>query len=150
MDNQRNNPVPSFENVFTMVGTAMVISEVSLKRNGKYEIHFNMSNNTYFLKITGKIHLGKQTEFQQTIQFIFQRLPEGCLEHDLARDVFRLNVFHLFSMWNSREALAVFRSSNECSMLRGSFQTLGVYEHTTTGRLADIQMFESIDVDKEN
>lgn len=107
-----------------------------------------MSNTTYFLKITGTINWGKHTEFQQTVQFIFQHLPGGCLSRDLARDVFSPNVYHLFSIWNSGESLATFKSSNEYHVLKGSFQTLGFYESTTTGRLADVQLFEAIEIDR--
>jgi quinol monooxygenase YgiN len=107
-----------------------------------------MANHIYFLKITGTISWGKHTEFQQTIQFIFNHLPAGCLAHDLARDVFTPNVYHLFSMWDSEETLGVFKISKEYQLLKGSFQTLGFYESTTTGRLADVQLFEAIEINQ--
>lgn len=108
-----------------------------------------MPNNTYFLKITGTISWGKHTEFQQTIQFIFHHLPGGCVAHDLARDVFSPNVYHLFSMWDSKESLAHFKTSKEYQVLKGAFQTLGFYDSTTTGRLADVQLFETIEIDRD-
>ena len=108
-----------------------------------------MPNNIHFLKITGTINWGKHTEFQQTIQFIFHHLPSGCVAHDLARDVFSPNVYHFFSMWDSKESLARFKESKEYQVLKGSFQTLGFYDSTTTGRIADVQLFESIEVDRD-
>jgi quinol monooxygenase YgiN len=107
-----------------------------------------MSNNTYFLKVSGAISWGKHTEFQQTVQFIFHHLSGGCLAHELARDVFSPNVYHFFSMWDSKESLDIFRISKEYQVLKGSFQTLGLYESTTTGRLADVQLFEAIEIDR--
>ena len=106
-----------------------------------------MANNTYFLKITGTISWGKHTEFQQTIQFVFNHLPAGCIAHNLARDVFTPNVYHLFSMWNSDASLAAFKGSKEYQVLKGSYQALGFYQSTTTGRLADVQLFEAIEID---
>ena len=105
-----------------------------------------MANNIYFLKITGSINSGKQREFQQTVQFIFNHLPSGCFAHDLSLDVFRPNMYHLFSMWHSEEAMVIFKRSNEYQLLKGSFQTLGTYESAITGRLADVQMFEVIEI----
>jgi hypothetical protein len=107
-----------------------------------------MLNTTYFLKISGTINWGKHTEFQQTIQFLFQHLPGGCVARDLARDVFNSNVYHMFSLWSSQESLSSFKASNEYHVLKGSFQTLGFYESTTTGRLADVQMFEAIEIER--
>lgn len=105
-----------------------------------------MANNTYFLKITGTITLGKHREFQQTVLFVFNHLPAGCMSHDLSQDVFNVNVFHLFTMWNSAAALTAFKNSHEYQLLKGSFQTLGSHASDTTGRLADVQMFDSIEI----
>jgi quinol monooxygenase YgiN len=105
-----------------------------------------MANNTYFLKITGSITWEKHREFQQTVLFVFNHLPTGCIVHDLTQDVFNLNVFHLFTMWASEEALATFKNSHEYHLLKGSFKTLGSYTSTTTGRLASVQMFDAIEI----
>src|SRR5688572_13214507 len=106
-----------------------------------------MANNIYFLKITGSISWEKHREFQQTVQFVFNHLPSGCLAHDLALDVFRPNLYHLFSMWNSRDAMSLFNRSNEYQLLKGSFQTLGLFESSLKGKLADVQMFEVIQIE---
>lgn len=104
-----------------------------------------MANHTYFLKITGEIGSGKQREFQQTVLFVFNHVPSGCLAHHLAQDVFNFNVYHLFTLWNSEESLMAFKNSHEYQLLKGAFQTLGSYGNTSTGHLADIQMFDSIE-----
>ena len=101
-----------------------------------------MDNYTYFLKVSGSINSGKHREFQQTVQFIFNHLPPGCLTHHLALDVFNTNLYHLYSIWQSEGALAAFKNSYEYQLLKGSFQTLGDHQNTTGGRLADLQLFE--------
>src|SRR5688572_9051796 len=106
-----------------------------------------MANNIYFLKITGSISWEKHREFQQTVQFVFNHISAGCLVHVLALDVFKPDLYHLFTMWSSREALAIFKRSNEYQLLKGAFQTLGLYESTINGKLADVQMFEVIQIE---
>jgi quinol monooxygenase YgiN len=106
-----------------------------------------MENNIYSLKITGSIIGEKHKEFQQTVQFVFNHLSPGCLVHALALDVFQPNVYHLFTMWNSKEALALFKISNEYQLLKGAYQTLGLYESTINSKLADVQLFEVIRIE---
>jgi len=101
-----------------------------------------MDSYPYFLKVSGSISTGKHREFQQTIQFIFNHLPPGCLTHNLALDVFNTNLYHLYCTWQSEGSLAAFKNSYEYQLLKGSFQTLGDHHATTSGPLADLQLFE--------
>jgi hypothetical protein len=97
---------------------------------------------SYFLKISGSIAIGKQREFQQTVQFIFNHLPADCVIHNLALDLHVSNLYHLFTLWETEQSLQAFRSSNEFELLKGAFQTLGVYNGALTGKWADVQLFD--------
>lgn len=99
-------------------------------------------DNLYFLKISGNVSSGKHREFQQTVQFIFNHLPIGCLGRNLALDVHHPNLYHLFSLWQSEAALLIFKSSHEFELLKGAYHTLGEYEDTMAGRIAEAQLFE--------
>ena len=98
--------------------------------------------NLYFLKISGTVSAGKQREFQQTVQFIFNHLSSDCLNHNLTLDVHTPELYHVYSLWNSEDSLYAFRSSNEFELIKGAFQTLGSYRDTMSGPWAKIQLFE--------
>ena len=98
--------------------------------------------NLYFLKISGTVTTGKQREFQQTVQFVFNQLSSNCLNHNLTLDVHIPALYHLYSLWNSEDSLHAFRSSHEFELIKGAFQTLGSYKDTMSGRWVDVQLFE--------
>jgi hypothetical protein len=98
--------------------------------------------NQYFLKMSGSISIGKQREFQQTITFIFNQLPSACVSRHLALDMNVSNLYHIYSIWQSEESLLAFKMSSEFELLKGTFQTLGVYNDTLAGRWASIQLFD--------
>lgn len=100
------------------------------------------SANFYFLKVSGSVAVGKQREFQQTVQFIFNHLPSTCLNRNLTLDIYNHNQYHFYSLWRSEEALIEFKHSHEFELLKGAFQTLGNYTDTMTGRSAELQSFE--------
>jgi hypothetical protein len=104
-------------------------------------------SNLYFLKISGTVGAGKQREFHQTVQFVFNHLPSGCVNHNLTLDVHTPELYHVYSLWNSEDSLYSFRSSKEFELIRGGFQTLGSYRDTISGRLASIQLFDIQDLD---
>jgi heme-degrading monooxygenase HmoA len=104
-------------------------------------------DNLYFLKISGTVAAGKQREFQQTVQFVFNHLSSSCLEHNLTLDVHSPELYHLYSLWNSEGSLHAFKSSHEFELIKGAFQTLGSYNDTMSGRWADFQLFELNDLD---
>ena len=99
-------------------------------------------DNLYFLKISGTVSAGKQREFQQTVQFVFNHLSPGCISHSLALDVHMHDHYHVYSSWNSEASLTAFKRSNEFELIKGAFQTLGSYKDTMSGRWAQIQLFE--------
>lgn len=101
----------------------------------------------YFLKISGTVSAGKQREFQLTVQFVFNHMPSGCVNHNLTLDVYSPELYHVYSLWNSEISLYAFGSSNEFELIKGAFQTLGSYKDTMSGRWADIQLFEVNDLD---
>jgi len=96
----------------------------------------------YFLKISGTVDSGKQREFQQTVQFIFNHLPMACLSHNLSLDVHTSNLYHFYSLWQSNDSVEIFKASHEYELLKGAFQTLGDYHETMSGRAAGPQLFE--------
>ena len=98
--------------------------------------------NLYFLKISGTVSPGKQHEFQQTVQFVFNHLPSRCLNHNLAMDVHMPELYHVYSLWNSEAALFAFRTSKEFELIKGALQTLGDYKDAMSGRWADVQLFD--------
>jgi hypothetical protein len=100
----------------------------------------------YFLKISGTVRPGKQREFQQTVLFIFNHLPNTCISRNLALDLHQANLYHIYSLWRSRKALLTFRASNEFELLKGAFETLGVYHESIHGVRTDINLFEVNDV----
>lgn len=99
-------------------------------------------DNLYFLKISGTVSAGKQREFQQTVQFVFKQLSPSCLNHNLTLDVHTVELYHVYTLWDSEAALHAFKKSNEFELIKGAFQTLGSYKDTLSGRWADVQLFE--------
>lgn len=100
------------------------------------------NHNLYFLKISGSIGIGKQREFQQTVQFIFNQLPSECVNHSLALDLHVSNLYHFYTLWKSKDSLMSFQASHEFELLKGAFQTLGLYRDALSGKWADVQVFE--------
>jgi hypothetical protein len=96
----------------------------------------------YFLKISGTISASKHREFQQTVQFIFNQLLPTCLSRNLTLDVIIPNLYHVYSLWQSEDALIAFKSSHEFELLKGAFKTLGEYHETMAGKKAEFQLFE--------
>lgn len=104
-------------------------------------------SNLYFLKISGSIAIGKQREFQQTVQFIFNQLPSSCISRSLALDMNVSNLYHLYMLWKSEDTLMAFRASHEFELLKGAFQTLGLYQDALSGKWADVHVFELKQID---
>lgn len=95
-----------------------------------------------FLRVSGYIHAGKYHEFEQAIRYVFNHMPDSCLEHSLTVDVADPTHYHLYSLWQSENSLLRFKASNEFFFLKGAFQTLGSYEDNMAGRWAETQLFE--------
>jgi hypothetical protein len=110
------------------------------------EILRTMDNKICLLKISGTIGSPKHKEFEQTIRFVFNLLPSTCLASHLARDVFRTDAYHLFTLWPTATDLSIFKESSEYDLIRGAFDALGFMDRSFAGHLSDVQTFESDDV----
>ena len=96
----------------------------------------------HFLRISGDVPGNKHREFEQTIKFVINHLPDDCIEHSLAADVFVEGHYHFFSVWLSDTAMKLFMSSVEFQLLSGAYYTLGDdNEKLVHGPVADIQTF---------
>lgn len=102
-----------------------------------------MENETkFFLEISGLINTGKHREFQQTVKFVFNHLSSDCIRHNLALDVETPNLYHIYCLWQSQDALIAFTSSNEFQLLKGAFKTLGEYQQNISGKETETHLFE--------
>ena len=45
-------------------------------------------NTPHFLRISGDVPENKRKEFEQTFRFVFNQLPDECIEHSLCKNVF--------------------------------------------------------------
>ena len=101
-----------------------------------------ITGNSYFLKLSGLINPGKEKEFHQTVQFIFNHLSTKCMERTLSVETQNAHRFHVFLLWSSLDELIAFRKSSEFELLRGLFQTIGQSADAVTGRETDIRLFD--------
>ena len=99
-------------------------------------------NVPHFLRISGDVPGNKRKEFEQTLKFVFNQLPEDCIEHSLCADVFVDGHYHFFSVWLTAKAMRTFMASIEFQLLTGAYFTLGTDEKTSHGPIADIQAFQ--------
>ncbi len=95
----------------------------------------------YIMITSSKVSLSKSREFEQTIQFIFNHLPPGNEKHFLSLDVHDPSFYHTVIVWQSEDAFNSFKSSNECQVMNGAFQTLGVKSKTIEGKWVDVHAF---------
>lgn len=102
-----------------------------------------MNSGLHFLKISGVIHAEKHHEFQQTVQFIFNQLPQQCVKREFSIDIHNADLYHIYTLWQSEQSLIAFKFSNELNLLSGAFQTLGTNSETVTGRWMDVQLFNT-------
>jgi hypothetical protein len=97
-------------------------------------------NTPHFLRISGDVPDNKRREFEQTFKFVFNQLPDDCIERSLSADVFEDGHYHFFSLWLTGTAMKLFMSSVEFQLLRGAYFTLGEEENTVHGPI-DVQSF---------
>ena len=100
----------------------------------------------HFLRVSGDVPLNKRREFEQTIKFVFNQLPGGCIEHSLSSDVFIDGHYHFFSLWLTGSSMKAFMASMEFQLITGAYFTLGGEEQTVHGPLAEIQAFRASNV----
>jgi len=92
----------------------------------------------YFLQLSGSIPENKQTEFEQTFEFVRSQLPDGCEGCIFSRDVDDIHIYHFFSYWNKLDNLEKFTHSVTSQMILGAFKTLGRLKENKTGLLIEI------------
>ena len=98
-------------------------------------------NIPYFLRISGDVPVNKRKEFEQTFRFVFNQLPDECIERSLSVDVFIEGHYHFFSVWLTGSAMKLFMASVEFQLLSGAYFTLGEEQKTAHGPKADIHCF---------
>ena len=99
-------------------------------------------NTPHFLRISADVPGNKRREFEQTVKFVFNQLPDDCIEHSLSADVLSPGHYHFFSLWLTASSMRLFMASVEFQLLIGAYFTLGEGEEKTTyGPMADIQAF---------
>ena len=101
----------------------------------------------HFLRISGKINPSNKREFQQTVQFLFNHLQAECMEKHLSLDVNITNLYHLYFLWASKDALHQFKTSYDFELLNGAWQTLGSLKEIQSGGTKYLQLFETNQLD---
>lgn len=91
----------------------------------------------YFLKISGLIPINKQTEFEQTYQYVSSMMPGSCLKYTLTRDFQQQDSFQFISYWESWDFMEAFAQSPMYRMLKGAFLTLGRLNEDGRGMVKD-------------
>ena len=99
-------------------------------------------NTPHFLRISGDVPVNKRKEFEQTFRFVFNQLPDACIEHSLCVNVFIDGRYNFFSLWLTASSLKSFMGSIEFQVLTGAYYTLGDEEKIEHGPIADIQAFQ--------
>jgi quinol monooxygenase YgiN len=95
----------------------------------------NERHSFHFLKISGDISDNKEKEFEQTIRFVFNQLPDECIDRSLTQDTFNAGHYVFYSVWHNERALLKFMKSEEYDLIKGAFETLGFYENTVKGEI---------------
>jgi len=95
----------------------------------------NERHSFHFLKISGDISSHKEKEFEQTIRFVFNQLPDECTDRSLLQDAFQVGHYTFYSVWQNEQALLKFQKSAVFDLIKGAFETLGFYEDTVKGEI---------------
>jgi quinol monooxygenase YgiN len=100
------------------------------------------SGKKQFLKVSGFIPVSKRAEFEKTFRRLFGELPPGCLEQYLSVDIFIANHYHIYSLWQSFEALKAYLHSPQFLSLQITFKRLGLLEKIINGETLEVNCFE--------
>jgi hypothetical protein len=79
----------------------------------------------HFLKISGEIPNDKKKEFEQTIRFVFNQLPQECIQRELSFDANSEGKYSVFSLWLDEHSLLKFMESEEFLLIKGAYSALG-------------------------
>ncbi|HTS43038.1 MAG TPA: antibiotic biosynthesis monooxygenase [Puia sp.] len=95
----------------------------------------NEKQSVHFMKMSGDIGRGKEKEFEQTVRFVFNQLPDECIERSLAQDIFNKGHYSFYSVWHDQNSLFSFLKSEEFQLIRGAFDSLGHFENVINGKV---------------
>src|SRR5664279_2195288 len=79
---------------------------------------------SHFLKVSGVISNAKKKEFEQTIRFVFNQMPQECIQRDLSFDENK-GKYSVFSLWLNEHSLLKFMESEEFLLVKGAYSALG-------------------------
>ena len=91
----------------------------------------------YLLHIRGTVKENKHKEFNQSVSYLMKNLCDECKYYHIAYDAEKKDLLHLYSLWNSREALSKFLKSEDYNALLGAFDVLGSIQQSTLMQLLD-------------
>lgn len=92
----------------------------------------------YYLKISGLIPENKQLEFEQTVRMISAKMPKSCVGFHITRDINNQEHYQFTAYWEILASLQSFTRTISCSMLLGSFKTLGNLIENKSGSMVEI------------
>ena len=92
----------------------------------------------FFLKIAGTIPRNKQTEFEQTIRYVYSQIPATCENYTLSKDFDQQDAYQFISYWRIMHDMEDFSHSSAYLMIKGAFQTLGRIFEDKSGVIMDL------------
>jgi hypothetical protein len=87
----------------------------------------------HFLKISGIVTLAKKREFEHTIKFACELLPQECVERSFGNEILQRDVYYFFTSWVSTRALKEFMGSEEYHFVRSAYDALGLLNKIEIG-----------------
>jgi hypothetical protein len=97
----------------------------------------------YFLTISGEISNGKKKEFEQTIRFVFNQLPQDCIKKELSFDDNPVGHCSFFSLWLSEKSVMKFMESEEFLLIKGAYSALGQMNNIVHGNSKELKNRDS-------
>ena len=85
------------------------------------------------LRITGIISDKKRMEFNQSMEYMMDHLPDTCKKHFIASDLFDKGRIYFQSQWLNKEDILEFLKMDEYKAFVGAFKTLGDMKITELG-----------------
>lgn len=97
----------------------------------------------YFLKISGWVHDSKKKEFEQTIRFVFNQLPQECFQRNLTNDKNAGELYSFSSLWINERSLLKFMESQEFLLIKGAYSALGALKTVIHGIVNEQEILDS-------
>ena len=91
----------------------------------------------YLLHIRGSVKENKQKEFNQSVSYLMSGFSDKCKYYDITFEIEKKDLLHLYSIWNSSDALNDFLKSEDYNALLGAFDVLGSIQQSTLMQLLD-------------